>query len=105
MISVASFDGHICVYSLLGGGTPEPPKPVQVIVYTCNACHHYCTIIIQVTSDVDPSDPFSGISLQSPLVQSNAAPLKAPPKWLRRPCAANFAVSDLERKINLLCLA
>ncbi|XP_065910857.1 protein transport protein Sec31A-like [Dysidea avara] len=73
MISVASFDGHICVYSLLGGGTPEPPKQAQV------------------SSEVDPNDPFSGISLQSPLAPSNTAPLKAPPKWLRRPCAANFA--------------
>ena len=30
MISVASFDGHICVYSLLGGGAEESKEPAQV---------------------------------------------------------------------------
>ena len=30
MISVASFDGRICVYSLLGGGTEQSTQSVQV---------------------------------------------------------------------------
>ena len=30
MISVASFDGRISVYSLLGGGAGEPAQPAQV---------------------------------------------------------------------------
>ena len=30
MISVASFDGRICVYSLMGGGAEEPTQPAQV---------------------------------------------------------------------------
>ena len=30
MISVASFDGRICVYSLLGGGAEESTQQTQV---------------------------------------------------------------------------
>ena len=50
---------------------------------------------MKVSAEVDPSDPFSGISSQSSLTSSSTMSLKAPPKWLRRPCAANFAVSYL----------
>ena len=39
---------------------------------------------------VDPHDPFGGIGVKP--VQRQTEPLKKPPKWLRRPCAANFGV-------------
>ena len=39
---------------------------------------------------VDPNDPFGGIGVKP--VQRQTEPLKKPPKWLRRPCAANFGV-------------
>ena len=41
------------------------------------------------------SDPFSG---ETPAVKQAPAatePLKKPPRWMRRPCAATFAVSSV----------
>ena len=41
---------------------------------------------------VDPSDPFSVISYNKKSPEINHTPLKTPPKWFRRPCAASFGV-------------
>ena len=61
--------------------------------YEFQASEFVSLYFAQVSAEVDPSDPFSGISPQSSLTSSSTVSLKAPPKWLRRPCAANFAVS------------
>jgi protein transport protein SEC31 len=71
LISTASFDGRISIYSLLGGSGADQGKSEP-----------------QASVPVDPSDPFSGIG--SKPVQKVTEPLKKPPKWLRRPCAARF---------------
>lgn len=57
--------------------------------------------LLQVMSSFDVDDPFSAQIHQAQLQQQqqqqktapSSAPLKKPPKWLRRPCGATFAVS------------
>ena len=76
IISTASFDGHVTMYSLLGGGggaKREEPPPKQM----------------------DTEDVFAGLvsSARAQAAAAETAPLKTPPKWLRRPCGASFAVS------------
>ncbi|XP_065841042.1 protein transport protein Sec31A-like [Oscarella lobularis] len=68
-VATASFDGHISVFSLMGGqNSEEEQKNIGV---------------------ADDNDPFG----QSMLNQHKAAtvgPLKKPPKWMRRPCGATW---------------
>lgn len=70
VISSASFDGHISVYSLMGG-----EKPAQTV---------------NKIADSFPSDPFSQTQ-QPEQTQQVSMPLTKPPKWLRRPVGASFA--------------
>ncbi len=44
---------------------------------------------------VDTDDIFAGLAsaARAQSVAKETAPLKIPPKWLRRPCGARFAVS------------
>ena len=78
IISTASFDGHVTMYSLLGGGggakEPLESRPA-----------------VEVSSD----DIFAGLasSAKAQTTAIESSPLKTPPKWLRRPCGANFSVS------------
>ena len=77
MISTASFDGHVTLYSLLGGGGG--------------------TDVEKNTPTAAPSDdPFACIAASSKKARAvDHAPLKSPPKWFKRPCGANFGVSSI----------
>jgi protein transport protein SEC31 len=70
IISTSSFDGHISLYSILGGGTS-------------------CRSSSKPQSITDSNDPFSNISSLKQ-VEKESIPLKSPPKWFRRPCGARF---------------
>lgn len=72
VISTASFDGHISLYSLLGGGGKDVVPDTHK------------------TPTIAPDDVFAGLAnrAQASVVQS--APLKNPPKWLRTACGASF---------------
>lgn len=76
IISTASFDGHVSMYSLLGGGGGAKNE-------------------VEAPKAVDTDDVFAGIASagRAQSVSMETAPLKTPPKWLRRPCGASFAVS------------
>lgn len=85
IISTASFDGHVTMYSLLGGGGGGAEEKGAE----------------SGTSEVSPAPVsggafFDGVSAAvAPRHQAaETAPLKTPPKWFRRPCGANFAVSS-----------
>jgi protein transport protein SEC31 len=65
-IATASFDGHINIFSLMGGQrSPSEVKTEQAA-----------------------SDPFAASILAQR--QSSSVALKIPPKWMRRPCGASF---------------
>ncbi|XP_061191431.1 protein transport protein Sec31A-like isoform X2 [Saccostrea echinata] len=70
VISSSSFDGHVTVYSLMGGGHP---------------IHHSD----KVADAFQSNDPFAQTSPPSQTTQ-NVMPLQKPPKWLRKPVGANF---------------
>ncbi|XP_078359970.1 protein transport protein Sec31A-like isoform X2 [Oculina patagonica] len=80
MVCSSSFDGHVSVFSLMGGGASGQDFHQQ-----------------QVMSSFDVDDPFSSQIHQAQQQQQQqqqkaaSAPLKKPPKWLRRPCGATFA--------------
>ena len=66
------------MYSLLGGegGAKEPLESQPAV-------------------QVDSDDVFAGLasSAKARTAAVQSSPLKTPPKWLRRPCGANFSVS------------
>ncbi|XP_062589643.1 protein transport protein Sec31A-like [Saccostrea cucullata] len=70
VISSSSFDGHVTVYSLMGGGHP---------------IHHSD----KVADAFQSNDPFAQTSAPTQTAQ-NVMPLQKPPKWLRKPVGANF---------------
>ncbi|KAL5502041.1 hypothetical protein EMCRGX_G008739 [Ephydatia muelleri] len=72
IISTASFDGHISLYSLLGGGGKE------VVPET------------HKTPTIAPDDIFGGLATRPQATTAQSAPLKNPPKWLRTACGASF---------------
>lgn len=80
MVCSSSFDGHVSVFSLMGGGASSQDFHQQ-----------------KVMSSFDMDDPFSVQIYQAQQQQqqhkaaASSAPLKKPPKWLRRPCGATFA--------------
>lgn len=82
MVCSSSFDGHVSVFSLMGGGASSQDFNQQ-----------------KVMSAFDADDPFTAQirqGQQQQLQQQQKAaptstPLKKPPKWLRRPCGASFA--------------
>ncbi|KAJ0060535.1 hypothetical protein NL108_015150, partial [Boleophthalmus pectinirostris] len=81
LLSTASFDGRITVYSVMGGSlTPQQHSTVD-----------------KISSSFDSMDPFgTGQTLpplQVPQAQTQITivpPLKKPPKWIRRPVGASF---------------
>lgn len=80
VVCSSSFDGHISVFSLMGGGASGQDFHQQ-----------------KVMSAFDVDDPFTAQIHQAQQQQQQqqqkaaSAPLKKPPKWLRRPCGATFA--------------
>uniref|UniRef100_A0AAR2L418 Protein transport protein Sec31A n=1 Tax=Pygocentrus nattereri TaxID=42514 RepID=A0AAR2L418_PYGNA len=81
LLSAASFDGHISVYTVMGG---------------CLEAQQYSSVD-KISGAFDPSDPFGTGQALPPLQvpQPTAAPtiippLRTPPKWERRPIGASF---------------
>ncbi|KAM5271370.1 protein transport protein Sec31A isoform 24-T24 [Ctenodactylus gundi] len=82
ILSAASFDGHISVYSVMGGSTDGlRQKHVD-----------------KLSSSFGNLDPFgTGQPLpplqipQQPAQHSTVLPLKKPPRWIRRPVGASFS--------------
>ncbi|XP_062899524.1 protein transport protein Sec31A isoform X2 [Mobula hypostoma] len=82
VLSAAAFDGHISIYSLMGGSL-DAQRQKQVD---------------NISSSFGNLDPFgTGQALpplqlpQSITQPSTMLPLKKPPKWIRRPVGATFA--------------
>ncbi|NXA91995.1 SC31A protein, partial [Melanocharis versteri] len=82
VLSAASFDGRISVYSIMGGST-DTLRQKQVD---------------QLSSSFGNLDPFGTGQPLPPLQlpqqtapQSVVLPLKKPPKWIRRPMGASFS--------------
>jgi len=73
VISTASFDGHVTISSVMGGGAAHSVTPDKV-------------------ASSFGGDAFAGQQYAQQQQQTPAAePLKKPPRWMRRPCGANFA--------------
>ncbi|XP_061822539.2 protein transport protein Sec31A isoform X1 [Nerophis lumbriciformis] len=82
LLSAASFDGKITVYSVMGGSLKAQQQ---------NAAD-------KISSSFDTMDPFGTgqvlppLQVPQPTVQDTIVPpLKKPPKWVRRPVGATFA--------------
>ncbi|XP_075999699.1 protein transport protein Sec31A isoform X1 [Genypterus blacodes] len=83
LLSAASFDGRISVYSVMGGSLEAQQQSAAD----------------KISSSFDTMDPFGTGQVLPPLqVPQPAAaqptiipPLKKPPKWVRRPVGASFA--------------
>uniref|UniRef100_UPI003AAFE2EE protein transport protein Sec31A n=1 Tax=Centroberyx gerrardi TaxID=166262 RepID=UPI003AAFE2EE len=82
LLSAASFDGRISVYSVMGGSLEAQQQSTAD----------------KISSSFDTMDPFGTGQVLPPLqVPQPAAqativpPLKKPPKWVRRPVGASFA--------------
>ncbi|XP_033840217.1 protein transport protein Sec31A isoform X2 [Periophthalmus magnuspinnatus] len=81
LLSTASFDGMISVYSVMGGSlTPQRHSTVH-----------------KISSSFDSMDPFGTgqmlppLQVPQPQTQTTIVPpLKKPPKWIRRPVGASF---------------
>ncbi|XP_033502948.2 protein transport protein Sec31A isoform X5 [Epinephelus lanceolatus] len=82
VLSAASFDGHIDIYSIMGGTNQAQSQ------------RH----ADQISNSFGNLDPFgTGQTLpplqlpQTPAPPATVNPLKKPPKWIRRPVGASFA--------------
>ncbi|XDV53757.1 hypothetical protein PO909_022183 [Leuciscus waleckii] len=82
VLSAAAFDGHISIYSIMGGSNDDASN-LQAD---------------QLSSSFGNMDPFGTGKTLPPLQlpqpsasQSTVTPLKKPPKWIRRPVGASFA--------------
>ncbi|XP_062409794.1 protein transport protein Sec31A isoform X2 [Sardina pilchardus] len=83
VLSAAAFDGHISVYSIMGG------KNDAVSLKQAD----------QISSSFGNMDPFGTGQTLPPLqlpqapaaAPATVTPLKKPPKWIRRPVGASFA--------------
>lgn len=81
VISTASFDGHVTMYSLLGGaggGASAEPAADEGAAVPSSGGDFFDDVKVSVAA-------------RSRAVETT--PLKTPPKWFRRPCGASFAVS------------
>ncbi|XP_017293554.1 protein transport protein Sec31A isoform X2 [Kryptolebias marmoratus] len=81
LLSTASFDGRITVYSVMGGSLKAQQQ----------------STVDKISSSFDSMDPFGTGQVLPPLpvpqpgVQDTIIPpLKKPPKWVRRPVGASF---------------
>ncbi|KAM4635193.1 protein transport protein Sec31A isoform 2-T2 [Polymixia lowei] len=82
VLSAAAFDGHIGIYSIMGGSNPAQSQKQAD----------------QISNSFGNMDPFgTGQTLpplqlpQAPAPPTTVNPLKKPPKWIRRPVGASFA--------------
>uniref|UniRef100_A0A669F709 Protein transport protein Sec31A n=1 Tax=Oreochromis niloticus TaxID=8128 RepID=A0A669F709_ORENI len=82
LLSTASFDGRITVYSVMGGSLKAQQQSTAE----------------RISSSFDTMDPFGTgqvlppLQVPQPQVQDTIVPpLKKPPKWVRRPVGASFA--------------
>ncbi|XP_026131940.1 protein transport protein Sec31A isoform X2 [Carassius auratus] len=82
LLSAASFDGRISVYSVMGGRLQQ----------------HQHSTVDQISASFDTSDPFGTgqalppLQVPQPTVETTIIPpLRKPPKWVRRPVGASFA--------------
>ncbi|XP_030625928.1 protein transport protein Sec31A isoform X2 [Chanos chanos] len=82
VLSAAAFDGHISIYSIMGGSNETVNNPQ----------------VDQISASFGNMDPFgTGQTLpplqlpQSSAPKTTVTPLKKPPKWIRRPVGASFA--------------
>ncbi|XP_035517041.1 protein transport protein Sec31A isoform X1 [Morone saxatilis] len=82
LLSAASFDGRITVYSVMGGSLKAQQQSAAD----------------KISSSFDAMDPFGTgqvlppLQVPQPTVQDTIVPpLKKPPKWVRRPVGASFA--------------
>ncbi|XP_067101649.1 protein transport protein Sec31A isoform X1 [Osmerus mordax] len=82
LLSAASFDGRISVYSVMGGSLEAQQQ---------STAH-------MISSSFDTMDPFGTgqalppLQVPQPATQTTIVPpLKKPPKWVRRPVGASFA--------------
>ncbi|XP_043086972.1 protein transport protein Sec31A isoform X1 [Puntigrus tetrazona] len=82
LLSAASFDGRISVYSVMGGRLQQ----------------HQHSTVDQISASFDTNDPFGTgqalppLQVPQPTVETTIIPpLKKPPKWVRRPVGASFA--------------
>ncbi|XP_041691990.2 protein transport protein Sec31A isoform X5 [Coregonus clupeaformis] len=90
LLSAASFDGWISVYSVMGGSLEAQQQR--------RADQSMCGTFPQISSSFDTMDPFGTgqvlppLQVPQPTPQTTlVAPLKKPPKWVRRPVGASFA--------------
>uniref|UniRef100_A0A8D3CCI0 Protein transport protein Sec31A n=1 Tax=Scophthalmus maximus TaxID=52904 RepID=A0A8D3CCI0_SCOMX len=82
LLSTASFDGRITVYSVMGGSLKAQQQSAAD----------------KISSSFDTMDPFGTgqvlppLQVPQPTMQDTIVPpLKKPPKWVRRPVGASFA--------------
>uniref|UniRef100_A0AAQ6A771 Protein transport protein Sec31A n=1 Tax=Amphiprion ocellaris TaxID=80972 RepID=A0AAQ6A771_AMPOC len=82
LLSTASFDGRITVYSVMGGSLKAQQQSTAD----------------KISSSFDSMDPFGTgqvlppLQVPQPTMQDTIVPpLKKPPKWVRRPVGASFA--------------
>ncbi|KAF4106253.1 hypothetical protein G5714_012243 [Onychostoma macrolepis] len=82
LLSAASFDGRISVYSVMGGRLQQQQH----------------STVDQISASFDTNDPFGTgqalppLQVPQPTVETTIIPpLKKPPKWVRRPVGASFA--------------
>uniref|UniRef100_A0A8D0CAS8 Protein transport protein Sec31A n=1 Tax=Salvator merianae TaxID=96440 RepID=A0A8D0CAS8_SALMN len=82
LLSAASFDGRISIYSIMGGST-DSLRQKQVDKLSSSF------------GNLDPfgtGQPLPPLQLPQPTApQSTVLPLKKPPKWIRRPVGASFS--------------
>ncbi|XP_029454890.1 protein transport protein Sec31A isoform X6 [Rhinatrema bivittatum] len=82
VLSAASFDGRISIYSIMGG-SPDSLRQKQVDKLSSSF------------GNLDPfgtGQPLPPLQLPQPTApQSTVPPLKKPPKWLRKPVGATFS--------------
>uniref|UniRef100_A0A3Q3EYU2 Protein transport protein Sec31A n=1 Tax=Labrus bergylta TaxID=56723 RepID=A0A3Q3EYU2_9LABR len=82
LLSAASFDGRITIYSVMGGSLKTEQQSTAD----------------KISSSFDTMDPFGTgqvlppLQVPQPTMQETIVPpLKKPPKWVRRPVGASFA--------------
>ncbi|XP_072261424.1 protein transport protein Sec31A isoform X7 [Pyxicephalus adspersus] len=82
VLSAASFDGRISIYSIMGGGND-------------NLSQKQADKLSSSFGNLDPfgtGQPLPPLQIpQQTTQQSTVLPLKKPPKWLRRPVGASFS--------------
>ncbi|XP_027881276.1 protein transport protein Sec31A isoform X6 [Xiphophorus couchianus] len=82
VLSAAGFDGHIDIYSIMGGSSQAQSQ-------------RHADQISNSFGNLDPfgtGPPLPPLQLpQTPATPATVNPLKKPPKWIRRPVGASFA--------------